>query len=255
MKAVILAGGLGTRLAEETHMRPKPMIEIGGMPILWHIMKYFSVFGIDEFIICCGYKGYFIKEFFLNYSTMTSNFTVDLGDGSVKKYSSSSENWKVTLVNTGEQTQTGGRLKKVKEFLDEEDFFFTYGDGLTNCDLSAQLYFHRNHGKMATVLAAKASGRFGSLVINGDKVTQFVEKPDGDGSYVNAGFFILSKKCIDLIDDDQTIWEEKPLQTLVKSQQLMSFNHDGFWQPMDTLREKQMLEKIWMSGNVPWKKW
>lgn len=256
MKAVILAGGLGTRLAEETHLRPKPMVEIGSRPILWHIMKIYSFYGVNEFIICCGYKGYIIKEYFANYFLHMSDVTFDMSANHMEVHQQNAEPWKVTLVDTGEYTLTGGRLKRVKDYLkDESEFCFTYGDGLANIDIAQQIDFHRKHDKWATVTAVQPPGRYGALNIEHKQVTGFTEKPRGDGGLINGGFFILNPQCLDLIADDQTSWEGKPLTQLATMGQLMAFEHNGFWQPMDTLREKNMLEELWKSNKAPWKVW
>lgn len=256
MIAVILAGGLGTRISEETHLKPKPMIEIGGKPILWHIMKIYSAHGVNEFIICCGYKGYIIKEYFANYFLHMSDVTFDMANNEMQVHQKKAEPWKVTLVDTGEQTLTGGRLKRVASYLKgEESFCFTYGDGLSDLDISASLQFHKNHGKLATVTAVQPPGRYGALKREGNQVTGFTEKPRGDGGLINGGFFILSPKTIDLIEDDTTTWEAEPMTELAASGEMMMFEHDGFWQPMDTLREKTMLENLWASGDAPWKVW
>ena len=256
MKAVILAGGLGTRLSEETSTRPKPMVEIGGKPILWHIMKMYSAHGVNDFVICCGYKGYMIKEYFANYFLHMSDVTFDMANNNTMQiHQQYAEPWKITLIDTGENTSTGGRLKRVRQYLGTEDFCFTYGDGVGDVDLTKLIAFHKAHGKQATVTAVQSPGRFGSLDISGTAVNCFVEKPHGDGMYINGGFFVLSPKVIDLIDDDSTIWEKKPLEALSTSGQLEAFKHSGFWQPMDTLRDKQHLEALWASGNAPWKMW
>lgn len=256
MKVVILAGGLGTRISEETSSRPKPMVEIGGKPILWHIMKIYASHGVNDFLICCGYKGYLIKEYFANYYLHMADVTFDMSkDNSMHVHQQYAEPWKVTLVDTGENTQTGGRLKKVKDYLGEEDFCFTYGDGVGNIDVSKLISFHKQQGKLATVTAVLPPGRFGALDIEGDRVVQFIEKPHGDGMYINGGFFILSTKVIDLIENDSTIWERQPLETLATMGQLNAFKHHGFWQPMDTLRDKHHLEELWSGGNAPWKNW
>lgn len=255
MKAVILAGGLGTRIAEETSSRPKPMVEIGGKPILWHIMKMYSAHGVNEFVICCGYKGYMIKEYFANYFLHMSDVTFDMSNNDMEIHQKNAEPWKVTLIDTGENTLTGGRLKRVRHYLGNEDFCFTYGDGVGSVDITKLIQFHKQHGKDATVTAVQPPGRFGALEMAGTSVQSFVEKPHGDGMYINGGFFVLTPKVIDLIDDDSTIWERKPLETLALSGQLQAFKHDGFWQPMDTLRDKQNLEELWQSGNAPWKVW
>ena len=256
MKVVILAGGLGTRISEETHLRPKPMIEIGGKPILWHIMKIYSVHGVNDFIICCGYKGYMIKEYFANYFLHMSDVTFDIASNEMKVHRRSAEPWRVTLVDTGDTTMTGGRLKRVAEYLKNEDCFcFTYGDGLSDVDIRSSIAFHRRHGKLATVTAVEPPGRYGALERSGDQVVAFVEKPRGDGGLINGGFFVLSPKCIDLIDGDATPWESAPMQKLTTMGEMMSFEHRGFWQPMDTLREKNLLEDLWASGRAPWKQW
>jgi len=257
MKAVILAGGLGTRLSEETNLKPKPMIEIGGKPILWHIMKIYSAHGINNFIICCGYKGYVIKEFFNNYFLHQSDVTFNMQDNSMKIHQNLAEPWKVTLVDTGENTMTGGRLKKVKEYIkDEEAFCFTYGDGLGDINISALIDFHYRHGKQATLTATLPPGRYGALKFGlKDTVESFQEKPEGDGSWINGGFFVLSPNVIDLIKDDQTVWEAEPLMNLAKNNQLYAFKHKGFWQPMDTLREKIKLDDLYATGKAPWKVW
>ncbi len=255
MKAVILAGGLGTRLSEETDTKPKPMVEIGGKPILWHIMKIYSSHGINDFIICCGYKGYLIKEYFKNYFLHQSDVTFEMKDNTMKINQSNTENWKVTLVDTGENTNTGGRLKKVKKYIkDEEAFCFTYGDGLSNINISALIKFHKKHGKQATLTATIPPARYGALRFGPkDIIENFEEKPKGDGSWINGGFFVLTPSVIDLIKDDKTSWEVHTLNVLAKNKQLYAFKHDGFWQPMDTLRDKIMLNKLWNNGNAPWK--
>jgi glucose-1-phosphate cytidylyltransferase len=256
MKAVILAGGLGTRISEETHLKPKPMIEIGGRPILWHIMKIYSTFGVNDFIICCGYKGYIIKEYFANYFLHMSDVTFDMTNNSMAVHQHNVEPWKVTLLDTGEHTLTGGRLKRVMDYVqNEEAFCFTYGDGLSDVDIGASIRFHLQHGKLATVTAVQPPGRYGALECLGNSVTGFVEKPRGDGGLINGGFFVLSPKCLNLIDGDQTIWEGEPLTKLVEMKQMMAFEHRGFWQPMDTLRDKKLLEDLWISGKAPWKVW
>jgi len=256
MKAVILAGGLGTRISEETHLKPKPMIEIGGKPILWHIMKIYSAHGINDFIICCGYKGYIIKEYFANYFLHMSDVTFDMASNQMEIHQRYAEPWKVTLVDTGENTLTGGRLGRVANYLREEEAFcFTYGDGVSDVDISSQIAFHREHGKWATVTAVQPPGRYGALNIDEHQVNSFTEKPRGDGGLINGGFFILTSPCLDLITSDQTSWEGEPLTQLANMGQLMAFEHDGFWQPMDTLREKNMLEELWSSGKAPWKVW
>jgi len=256
MKAVILSGGLGTRISEETHLKPKPMIEIGGKPILWHIMKMYSSYGVNDFVICCGYKGYVIKEYFANYFLHMSDVTFDMTNNKMEVHQRNSEPWKVTLIDTGEDTLTGGRLKRVSDYVKAESAFcFTYGDGLSDIDIGALIKFHHQHGQLATVTAVQPPGRYGALALSGEQVTGFTEKPRGDGGLINGGFFVLSPKCINLIQGDQTAWEGDPLLSLASSGELMSFKHDGFWQPMDTLRDKSHLEELWASGNAPWKNW
>jgi len=255
MKAVILAGGLGTRLSEETHSRPKPMVEIGGKPILWHIMKSYSAYGINEFIICCGYKGYMIKEYFNNYFLHNSDVSFSLTDNSFHIIEQRAEPWKVTLVDTGELTMTGGRLKRVQKYLDDEPFCFTYGDGLIDMNIKELIDFHQKNNTLATVTAVYPPGRFGALAIKDNKVSSFQEKPQGDGAMINGGYFVLSPKVIELIDGDETVWEEKPLKTLTKQAQLSAFQHEGFWRPMDTLRDKVYLEDLWNQGKAFWKSW
>lgn len=255
MKAVILAGGFGTRITEESGMRPKPMVEVGGRPILWHLMKIYSHYGINDFVICCGYKGYVIKEYFSNYFLHMSDVTFDMSNGSMQVHDHKAEPWKITLVDTGEQTQTGGRLKRVRPYLDEDDFCFTYGDGLADVNLHNLLSFHAAHGADATMTAVRPPGRFGSVEIKDNAITRFVEKPAGDGGWINGGFFVLKPRVIDLIAGDGTSWESRPLESLAADGQLHAFKHQGFWQPMDTLRDKQFLEAIWGSGKAPWKAW
>lgn len=256
MKAVILAGGLGTRIAEETHLRPKPMIEIGGRPIIWHIMKIYSAHGITDFIICCGYKGYMIKEFFLNYFTHMSDITVDLEHNTLEVHSRKSEPWRVTLVDTGENTMTGGRLKRVANYLTgEADFCFTYGDGVSNVDVTALIASHRESGRSATVTAVRPPGRYGALEVEGNLVRSFAEKPAGDGGMINGGFFVLNPSVIDYIKGDNTPWEAAPLERLAAEGELICFEHEGFWQAMDTLRDRNTLESLWQTGNAPWKCW
>lgn len=256
MKAVILAGGLGTRISEETYLKPKPMIEIGGKPILWHIMKIYSSHGINDFIICCGYKGYVIKEYFANYFLHMSDVTFDMALNKMDVHHRNAEPWKVTLVDTGEETKTGGRLKRTKDFIkDEEAFCFTYGDGVADIDVSALISFHKQHGRQATVTAVKPPGRYGALNTEREKVVSFIEKPRGDGGKINGGFFVLSPKCLDYIDGDATPWESEPLAELATKGELIAFEHEGFWQPMDTLRDKNQLEELWLSGDAPWKLW
>jgi len=255
MKAVILAGGLGTRLSEETVVRPKPMVEIGGRPMLWHIMKLYSSFGINDFVVCLGYKGYLIKEYFANYFLHTSNVTFDLEKNSVEVHEQRAEPWRVTLVDTGDETQTGGRLKRVAPYIGHDDFCMTYGDGLGNIDLERLLTFHRQQGRLATVTAVQPPGRFGRLEIDGQAVTGFLEKPEGDGHWINGGFFVLSPKVLDFIENDKTLWEQGPMEQLAQKGQLSAYRHDGFWQPMDTLRDKNLLESLWASGQAPWQRW
>jgi glucose-1-phosphate cytidylyltransferase len=256
MKAVILAGGLGTRISEETVARPKPMIEIGGRPILWHIMKLYAAHAVNDFVICCGYRGYMIKEYFSNYFLHMSDVTFDMARNVMEVHHRKSEPWRVTLVDTGEETLTGGRLKRVAEHVrDEKAFFFTYGDGLSDADLTTELAFHLGHGKLATVLAVRPPGRYGALDLVNSAVRGFMEKPKGDGGWINGGFFVLSPKCLELIEGDQTSWEGEPLNALAGSGQLEAFKHDGFWQPMDTLRDKNQLEELWQSRRAPWKVW
>jgi len=256
MKAVILAGGLGTRISEETHLKPKPMIEIGGKPLLWHIMKLYSVHGVQDFVICCGYKGYVIKEYFANYFLHMSDVTFDMEHNEMEVHQRKAEPWKVTLVDTGDETLTGGRLKRVADYVKDGDAFcFTYGDGLSDVDISREIAFHKQHGKLATVTAVQPPGRYGALQMEGPKVAGFTEKPRGDGGLINGGFFVLSPECLDLIVDDQTSWEGEPLTQLASEGQLMAFEHDGFWQPMDTLRDKTQLEELWRKGKAPWKIW
>ena len=256
MKAVILAGGLGTRISEETHLRPKPMIEIGGKPILWHIMKIYSAHGVNDFVICCGYKGYMIKEYFANYFLHMSDVTFDMTNNQMKVHQRKAEPWHVTLVDTGENTLTGGRLKRVADYVRDEDAFcFTYGDGLSDIDISALIEFHKRHGKLATVTAVQPPGRYGALKLDGSRVAGFSEKPRGDGGLINGGFFVLLPGCLDLIEGDQTSWEGKLLAELAQSGQMMAYEHHGFWQPMDTLRDKIQLETLWDSGKAPWKIW
>jgi len=256
VKAVILAGGLGTRLSEETVVRPKPMVEIGGRPILWHIMKIYSAHGIHDFIICCGYKGYVIKEYFANYFLHMSDVTFDMQRNKMEVHQNSAEPWRVTLVDTGDETKTGGRLKRVAEHLKAEDTFcFTYGDGLADIDIKDLVAFHRRHGKLATITAVQPPGRFGALDAENGKVRGFVEKPRGDGGFINGGFFVLSAKVIPYIQGEDSVWENEPLWRLAADNQLMAYEHRGFWQPMDTLREKVQLEELWASGKAPWKIW
>ncbi len=256
MKAVILAGGLGTRISEETSLKPKPMVEIGGKPILWHIMKSYSTHGINDFVICCGYKGYVIKEFFANYFLHTSDVTFDMQTNSMQVHERHAEPWKVTLVDTGDATMTGGRLKRVRQYVEHESAFcFTYGDGVADIDIAATVAFHHQHGLLGTMTAVQPPGRFGAVDLRGDRITAFREKPQGDGSWINGGFFVLSPKVIDYIAADATIWEAEPMEALARDGQFAAYRHDGFWQPMDTLRDKQLLEELWRSGRAPWKTW
>jgi glucose-1-phosphate cytidylyltransferase len=257
MKAVILAGGLGTRLSEETDLKPKPMIEIGGKPILWHIMKIYSANGVNDFVVCCGYKGYVIKEYFANYFLHQSDITFCMKDNSMQVHQNNSEPWTVTLVDTGENTMTGGRLKRVRDYVkDEEMFCFTYGDGVGDVDISSLIAFHKQHGKQATLTATRPPGRYGALKFgSNDSVDHFQEKPDGEGSWINGGFFVLHPDVIDRIEDEQSSWEGEALSGLAKDNQLSAFKHAGFWQPMDTLREKIMLNELWAKGKAPWKVW
>jgi glucose-1-phosphate cytidylyltransferase len=255
MKAVILAGGLGTRISEESALRPKPMIEIGGMPILWHILKIYSHHGINDFIICLGYKGYLIKEYFANYFLHMSDVTIDLAMNKLEVHHKHAEPWRITLVDTGEQTQTGGRLKRVADYLDDDTFCFTYGDGLAAIDIAGLIAFHRAQGTLATMTAVQPPGRFGAIDIQGNRITRFEEKPSGDGSWINGGFFVLEPGVLRHIEDDSTVWERGPLETLARDGQLSAYAHRGFWQPMDTLRDKVKLEDLWQTGNAPWKVW
>jgi len=256
VKAVILAGGLGTRISEETHLRPKPMIEIGGRPLLWHILKIYSVHGINDFVICCGYKGYVIKEYFANYFLHMSDVTFDLQSNTMQVHERKSEPWRVTLVDTGDETATGGRLKRVASHLHGDSAFcFTYGDGVADIDITASVRFHEAHGKLATVTAVQPPGRYGALQLAGDRVVGFAEKPRGDGGRINGGFFVLSPRVIERIDGDQTPWEREPMQGLARDGELAAYQHNGFWQPMDTLREKTQLETLWQERRAPWKVW
>jgi glucose-1-phosphate cytidylyltransferase len=259
MKAVILAGGLGTRLSEETHLKPKPMVEIGGRPILWHILKMYSAHGINEFIICAGYKGYVIKEYFANYFLHMSDVTFQMSDNKMEVHRRKAEPWKVTIIDTGEDTMTGGRLARVAQFLDDETFCFTYGDGVSDVDITASIAFHRTHGKRATLTAVQPPGRYGSLLFNrtDDRlIGQFQEKPEGDGSWINGGFFVLEPSVLNYIHEgDATVWERKPLEALAAENQLAAYRHRGFWRPMDTLRDKFTLEELWDKGEAPWKVW
>ena len=254
-KAVILAGGLGTRISEESNTRPKPMIEIGGKPILWHIMKAYSAHGINEFVVCCGYKGYVIKEYFANYFLHMSDVTFDMKHNKMEVHQNSAEPWRVSLVDTGENTMTGGRLKRVRDYIGDDDFCFTYGDGVGDVDISSLIAFHKQEGRLATLTATQPPGRFGSINLDGQRVGSFQEKPQGDGAWINGGFFVLNPKVIDYINDDRTVWEREPMERLAHDGQLSAWLHRGFWQPMDTLRDKNHLEYLWASGNAPWKVW
>lgn len=255
MKAVILAGGLGTRLSEESYLKPKPMVEIGGQPILWHVMKIYSHYGVHDFIICLGYKGYVIKEYFANYYLHMSDVTFDMKYHQKQIHNNKAEPWRVTLVDTGEDTMTGGRIKRIQEYVGNEDFCLTYGDGVAAVDIMKLIEFHKERGLLATVTAVQPSGRFGAMEIGNDRVTHFQEKPKGDGSWINGGFFVLSPKIFDYIDGDETVWERKPLERFAAEEQLAAYKHYGFWQPMDTLRDKNQLEELWSSGDAPWKVW
>jgi glucose-1-phosphate cytidylyltransferase len=255
MKAVILAGGLGTRLSEETSLRPKPMVEIGGRPVLWHILKIYAQHGINDFIICCGYKGYVIKEYFANYFLHMSDVTFDMVHNQMEVHQKFAEPWRVTLVDTGDDSMTGGRLRRVRDYLQDEDFCFTYGDGVSDVDITKLIAFHKAEKKLATLTATLPPGRFGVLNLDGNTVRSFEEKPTGEHAWINAGFFVLSPKVIDYIESDETIWERGPLEQLSREGQLNAFFHEGFWQPMDTLREKLLLENLWASGKAPWKTW
>lgn len=254
MKVVILAGGLGTRISEESHLKPKPMIEIGGKPILWHIMKIYSHYGINDFVICLGYKGYVIKEYFANYFLHMSNVTFDMARNHMEVHERYAEPWRVTLIDTGAETLTGGRLKRVRDYVGDETFCFTYGDGVTNLDIGSLIKFHQQHGKLATVTAIQPPGRYGALNLTGSAVSNFQEKPAGDGAWINGGFFVLEPKVFDYIENDRTSWESTPLQRLAQEGELMAYQHDGFWQAMDTLRDKNHLEDLW-AATPPWKVW
>ena len=256
MQVVILAGGLGTRLAEETSVKPKPMVEIGGMPILWHIMKVYSKFGYNDFVICLGYKGYIIKEYFANYFLHKSNVTISLIDNSIQVHDSQAEPWKITLVDTGNDSMTGGRIKRIEKYITEDNFLLTYGDGIGNIDIEKLISFHINHGKLVTVTAVQPSGRFGALNLDEDNnVTSFLEKPKGDGAWINGGFFVCSKNVFKYIEGDKVVWEKGPMEEIAKDGQMVSYRHFGYWKPMDTLRDKQELETEWISGIAPWKNW
>lgn len=255
MKAVILAGGFGTRISEETHLKPKPMVEIGGKPILWHIMKIYSAHNIHEFIICLGYKGYLIKEYFANYYLHTSDVTFDMRNNAMEVHQNAAEPWKVTLIDTGEDTMTGGRLKRIAPYLDDDDFCFTYGDGVADVDITKLVEFHKVQATLATMTAVQPPGRFGSIDLSGHRIRSFEEKPQGDGSWVNGGFFVLSPRVLDYISGDACVWEREPVQRLAVEGELSAFMHHGFWQPMDNLRDKTLLEGLWDSGKAPWKVW
>lgn len=256
VKAVILAGGLGTRLGEETSIRPKPMVEVGGMPIIWHIMKIYSAHGVNDFVVCLGYKGYVVKEYFSNYFLHTADVTLDLQENRMEVHRKRGEPWRITLVDTGADTMTGGRVKAIGAHLDQgEPFCLTYGDGVADIDISALLAFHKNHARKATITAVAPPGRFGALAMDSEVVTSFQEKPAGDGALINGGFFVLDPSVLDLIEGPQTIWEREPLEELAAGGELRAFRHEGFWQPMDTLRDKLLLEELWQSGNAPWKVW
>lgn len=256
MKAIILAGGLGTRISEETALRPKPMVEIGGRPILWHIMKIYSAHGINDFVVCCGYKGYVIKEYFANYFLHMSDVTFDMRHNKMEVHERHAEPWRVTLVDTGDETMTGGRLKRIKPYVEgEEAFCFTYGDGVASVNIAKLVAFHKSHGKSATVTAVQPPGRYGALMMDGSSVRGFIEKPQGDGGWINGGFFVLSPDCLDLIPGDDASWEGEPLRSLAARSDLEAYVHRGFWQPMDTLRDKNYLEELWESGKAPWKVW
>ena len=255
MKAVILAGGLGTRISEETSTRPKPMVEIGGRPILWHIMKIYATHGINDFVICLGYKGYVIKEYFANYFLHMSDVTFDMARNTMEVHQRHAEPWKVTLVDTGEKTMTGGRLKRVKDYIDNDTFCFTYGDGLSDVDIKALIEFHKKQKTHATLTAVQPPGRFGILSLEKDKVVNFREKPHGDGAWINGGYFVLEPAVLDYIDNDASVWEQEPLMRLAQDSMLSAYRHEGFWHPMDTLRDKHVLEEMWESGKAPWKKW
>lgn len=255
MKAVILAGGLGTRLSEETQVKPKPMVEIGGKPILWHIMKIYAAHGINEFVICCGFKGYLIKEYFSNYFLHMSDVTFDMVNNRMEIHHQTAEPWRVTLVDTGESTMTGGRIKRIQSYLQDEDFCLTYGDGVSNVDVTALVAFHRSQKALCTLTAVQPPGRFGALALHGSKIFSFEEKPQGDGGWINGGFFVCSPRVLDYIEGDDTVWERQPLMALAKEGQLSAYLHEGFWQAMDTLRDKQHLESLWASKKAPWEVW
>ena len=255
MKAVILAGGLGTRLAEETSVRPKPMVEIGGKPILWHIMKIYAAHGIHDFVICLGYRGYMIKEYFANYFLHQADVTIDLAANRIDVHGAKAEPWRVSLIDTGETTMTGGRLRRVRDYIGNDDFCFTYGDGVGDVDITTLIAEHKASKRLATVTVTHPPGRFGAVRLDGTRVTEFVEKPAGDGSWINAGFFVCSPKVLDYVSGDDTVWEREPMERLARDGQLSAHKHEGFWQPMDALRDKQQLEALWATGNAPWKRW
>jgi glucose-1-phosphate cytidylyltransferase len=255
MKAVILAGGLGTRISEETNTRPKPMVEIGGMPVLWHLLKIYSHHGINDFVVCLGYKGYMIKEYFANYFLHMSDVTIDLAKNALEVHQRHAEPWRITLVDTGHETQTGGRLKRVADYLESDAFCFTYGDGLSDVDITAEIAFHVNKGTLATMCAVQPPGRFGAIDIEDNRITRFEEKPSGDGSWINGGFFVLEPAVLDYIAGDATVWERDPLEKLARDGQVSAYIHRGFWQPMDTLRDKMRLDELWQGGQAPWKVW
>jgi len=257
MKAVILAGGLGTRLSEETTRRPKPMVEVGGLPVIWHIMKTYAAYGVEDFIVCCGYRGTVIKDWFVNYRHRMADLTIDLSHNDITVHTSHCEPWRVTLVDTGIDTMTGGRLRRVREHIGDETFCMTYGDGVCDVDVGAEIEFHRKNGLAATMLAVQPPGRFGALVLgeNENKIERFHEKPEGDGAWINGGYFVLEPEVIDHIDGDDTVWEQAPLRSLAHEGQLNAYKHTGFWQPMDTLRDRNLLEELWRSGSAPWKNW
>ncbi|HTK19667.1 MAG TPA: glucose-1-phosphate cytidylyltransferase [Mucilaginibacter sp.] len=256
MKVVLLAGGLGTRLSEETTVRPKPMVEIGGMPILWHIMKIYSEYGFNDFIVCLGYKGYIIKEYFANYFLHKSNITIDLSDNNIKVHDSQAEPWKITLIDTGNDTMTGGRIKRIQHYVKNEPFMLTYGDGVGNVNIGELVNFHRKHNKLCTITSVQPTGRFGALGINSvNEVISFTEKPKGDGSWINGGYFVCNPEIFDYIEGDNTIWEKDPLENLAQNGELMTYKHSGFWRPMDTLKDKQDLNELWSAGQAPWKIW
>lgn len=255
MKAVILAGGFGTRISEETSLKPKPMIEIGGMPVLWHIMKIYSTYDVNDFVICCGYKGYVIKEYFANYFLHMSDVTFDIKNNDMEVHRKFAEPWKITLIDTGLETMTGGRLKRVSSYVKDDTFCFTYGDGLSDIDISELIRFHRKNKKIATITAIQPPGRYGSLIIEKDSVIDFKEKPPGDGGWINGGFFVLEPEVLSYIQDDSTIWEREPLERLSNDRQISAYKHNGFWHSIDTLRDKNHLEELWNSGRAPWKKW